>query len=64
MSLKSKYRHNPNLATVIVTDDKGTMIKMHNGDLLPGLISTRVTDSINEPPYVIAKFYVNLERTV
>ena len=64
MSMKNKYKKNPDLATVVVTEDFGTMINMPNGDSIPGLIFTRVTDNIDEAPYVIAKFYVNLERTV
>lgn len=55
------YTHDPKLATVIVTEELGTMIRMPNGDLIPGLIFTRVDDPWGGMTTVIAKFHVNLE---
>lgn len=63
MSLRNKYKHDPKLATVIVTDQSGTLIKMPNGDILPGIIMTRVTDHIDDRPYVLVKMNVNLGFT-
>lgn len=63
MSLRNKYKHDSKLATVIVTDHSGTLIKMPNGDIIPGIIMTRVTDHIDERPYVIVKMHVNLGLT-
>ena len=63
MSLKEKYKHNPLLATVIVTEDSGTLIRMPNGDILPCVILTRVTDQIDNTPEVIIKLKCNLEFT-
>lgn len=52
-------RHNPKLCNVIVKD--GTQyITMPNGDILPAQIFTRVTDKVNDQPYVIMKMFVNI----
>lgn len=61
--LKQKYKHNPKLATVIVTPESGTLIRMPNGDIIPGLIMSRVTDDMNEPTFAIIKIHVNLGFT-
>lgn len=57
------YKHNPKLCTVIVTEESGTLIRTPNGEIISGLIFTRVDDHFNGPTTVIAKFHVNIEVT-
>lgn len=57
------YKHNPVLPTVIVTKEQGTMIRMPNGDLIRGIIFTRVDDHMDKQTTVIVKMQCNLEFT-
>lgn len=57
------YKHNPKLATVIVTEESGTLIQMPNGDILPGTIFTRVDDKLDAPTTVLIKILCNIQPT-
>lgn len=53
-----KYR---NEKFVTVYASKGQhLIKTPNGEMLQGVLMTRVTDNVDEMPYVLIKAYCNI----